>query len=105
MPEEEEAELAAAYRAKGFARDEAARIAHRLFQDPEAALDILVREELGLDPDELGSPWGAAIGSMISFAIGAAMPGHPVPVRRRRPRSRSSAWARASQPCSRSAPG
>ena len=74
MPEEEEAELAAAYRAKGFARDEAARIAHRLFQDPEAALDILVREELGLDPDELGSPWGAAIGSMISFALGAAVP-------------------------------
>ena len=74
MPEEEEAELAAAYRAKGFARDEAARIAHRLFQDPEAALDILVREELGLDPDELGSPWGAAVGSMVSFAIGAAVP-------------------------------
>jgi vacuolar iron transporter family protein len=74
MPEEEEAELAATYRAKGFARDEAARIAHRLFQDPEAALDILVREELGLDPDELGSPWGAAIGSMTSFAIGAAVP-------------------------------
>jgi len=74
MPEEEEAELAAAYRAKGFARDEAARIAHRLFQDPEAALDILVREELGLDPDELGSPWGAAIGSMVSFALGAAVP-------------------------------
>jgi VIT1/CCC1 family predicted Fe2+/Mn2+ transporter/rubrerythrin len=74
MPEEEEAELAAAYRAKGFARDEATRIAHRLFQDPEAALDMLVREELGLDPDELGSPWGAAGGSMISFAIGAAVP-------------------------------
>ena len=74
MPEEEEAELAAAYRAKGFARDEATRIAHRLFQDPEAALDILVREELGLDPDELGSPWGAASGSMISFALGAAVP-------------------------------
>jgi VIT1/CCC1 family predicted Fe2+/Mn2+ transporter/rubrerythrin len=74
MPEEEEAELAAAYRAKGFAPDEAARIAHRLFQDPQAALDMLVREELGLDPDELGSPWGAAIGSMISFAFGAAVP-------------------------------
>jgi VIT1/CCC1 family predicted Fe2+/Mn2+ transporter/rubrerythrin len=74
MPEEEEAELAAAYRAKGFARDEATRIAHRLFQDPEAALDMLVREELGLDPDELGSPWGAAGGSMVSFALGAAVP-------------------------------
>ena len=35
---------------------------------------MLVREELGLDPDELGSPWGAAIGSMVSFAIGAAVP-------------------------------
>jgi VIT1/CCC1 family predicted Fe2+/Mn2+ transporter/rubrerythrin len=74
MPEEEEAELAAAYRAKGFARDEATRIAHRLFQDPEAALDMLVREELGLDPDELGSPWGAAIGSFIAFGIGAVIP-------------------------------
>ena len=74
MPEEEEAELAAAYRAKGFAPEEAAQIAHRLFEDPEAALDTLVREELGLDPDELGSPWGAAAGSMISFSIGAAIP-------------------------------
>jgi VIT1/CCC1 family predicted Fe2+/Mn2+ transporter len=74
MPEEEEAELAAAYRAKGFAADEAASIAHRLFQDPTAALDVLVREELGLDPDQLGSPWGAAFGSFVAFAIGAVIP-------------------------------
>jgi VIT1/CCC1 family predicted Fe2+/Mn2+ transporter len=74
MPEEEEAELAASYRAKGFPPDEAQRIAHRIFKDPETALDVLVREELGLDPDELGSPWGAALGSMISFAAGAAVP-------------------------------
>ena len=74
MPEEEEAELAAAYRAKGFTEDEAATIAHRIFQDPEIALDILVREELGLDPNELGSPWGAAIGSFLSFIIGASVP-------------------------------
>lgn len=74
MPEEEEAELAAAYRAKGFTHDEAASIAHRIFQDPEAALDMLVREELGLDPDELGSPGGAAAGSFVAFAIGAAVP-------------------------------
>ena len=84
MPEEEEAELAAIYRAKGFtARRGAARIAHRIFEDPETALDTLVREELGLDPDELGSPWGAAAGSFVAFAIGAVDPGHPVPVRRR----------------------
>jgi VIT1/CCC1 family predicted Fe2+/Mn2+ transporter/rubrerythrin len=74
MPEEEEAELAAVYRARGFTRDEAATIAHRLFSDPETALDTLVREELGLDPDELGSPWGAAFGSFVAFAIGAVVP-------------------------------
>jgi VIT1/CCC1 family predicted Fe2+/Mn2+ transporter/rubrerythrin len=74
MPEEEEAELAASYRAKGFTAEEAARIAHRIFQDPEAALDMLVREELGLDPDELGSPWGAAGGSFVAFGVGAAIP-------------------------------
>jgi vacuolar iron transporter family protein len=74
MPEEEEAELAAVYRSKGFSDEEAARIAHRLFADPDTALDTLVREELGLDPDELGSPWGAAIGSFIAFGIGALVP-------------------------------
>ena len=74
MPEEEEAELAASYRSKGFPAEEAVRIAHRIFKDPEAALDILVREELGLDPDELGSPWGAAAGSFVAFAVGAAIP-------------------------------
>jgi vacuolar iron transporter family protein len=74
MPEEEEAELAAAYRAKGFPPDEAAAVAHRIFRDPEAALDMLIREELGLDPDELGSPIRAAAGSFIAFALGAVIP-------------------------------
>jgi VIT1/CCC1 family predicted Fe2+/Mn2+ transporter len=74
MPEEEEAELAAIYRAKGFTADEAATIAGRLFADREGVLDTLVREELGLDPDELGSPWGAAFGSFVAFALGAAVP-------------------------------
>jgi VIT1/CCC1 family predicted Fe2+/Mn2+ transporter len=74
MPEEEEAELAASYRAKGFTPEEAARIAHRIFEDPATALDHLVREELGLDPDELGSPWGAAFGSFVAFAVGAVIP-------------------------------
>ncbi len=74
MPEEEEAELAAVYQAKGFTPDEARTIARRMFSDPAHALDTLVREELGLDPDELGSPWGAAIGSFVAFAIGAAVP-------------------------------
>ena len=74
MPEEEEAEMAALYRAKGFPADEAKAIAHRLFEDPERALDQLIREELGLDPDELGSPLGAAFGSFVAFALGAFVP-------------------------------
>jgi len=74
MPEEEEAELAAVYRSKGFTATEAAAIARRLFADPEKALDTLIREELGLDPDELGSPLGAAGGSFVAFAVGAAIP-------------------------------
>lgn len=74
MPEEEQAELAASYRAKGFTKEEADQIAERIFRDPETALDALLREELGLDPDELGSPWGAAFGSFVAFAIGAVIP-------------------------------
>ena len=74
MPAEEEAELATIYRSKGFTPEEAARIAKRIFRDPETALDTLAREELGLDPDELGSPWGAAIGSFLAFAGGAVVP-------------------------------
>jgi VIT1/CCC1 family predicted Fe2+/Mn2+ transporter len=74
MPEEEQRELAALYMAKGFGRDEAQKIAARMFEDPKTALDTLVREELGLDPDELGSPWGAAGGSFVAFGIGAVIP-------------------------------
>jgi VIT1/CCC1 family predicted Fe2+/Mn2+ transporter len=74
MPELEEQELVAIYRSKGFTDDEARTVAHRLSADPEMALDTLVREELGLDPEELGSPWGAAGGSFAAFAIGAAVP-------------------------------
>ena len=74
MPEEEEAELAALYRAKGFTETEAKTIAKRMLADPDHALDTLVREELGLDPDELGSPWGAAGGSFLAFGVGAIVP-------------------------------
>jgi VIT1/CCC1 family predicted Fe2+/Mn2+ transporter/rubrerythrin len=74
MPEEEQKELAALYMAKGFTREEADTIAARMFADPKTALDTLVREELGLDPDELGSPWGAAVGSFVAFSVGASIP-------------------------------
>jgi VIT1/CCC1 family predicted Fe2+/Mn2+ transporter len=74
MPEVEEAELAAIYRAKGIASADAKRIAAQLMEDPVKALDTKVREELGLDPDQLGSSWGAAAYSFVTFGIGAAIP-------------------------------
>jgi vacuolar iron transporter family protein len=74
MPEQEEAELAALYRRKGIPESEARRLAHHLMEDPEMALDTKVREELGLDPRELGSPWGAAMGSFLAFVVGASVP-------------------------------
>ncbi len=70
-PEEEHAELVLIYRAKGLSKPEAERLADRIMADRSVALDTLAREELGLDPDELGSPWGAAFSSLFAFAIGA----------------------------------
>jgi len=73
-PQEEAAELALIYAAKGLPTAEAKKLADTLIADPTRALDTLAREELGLNPDELGSPWGAAISSFISFCAGAAIP-------------------------------
>ena len=73
-PDAEAQELALIYKAKGLSGGEAERIAKQIVADPEHALDTLAREELGLNPDELGSPWGASIASLLSFAVGAAVP-------------------------------
>jgi vacuolar iron transporter family protein len=73
-PREEAAELALIYEAKGIPREEAKILAERLIRDPDKALDTLAREELGLNPAELGSPWGAAVSSFFSFTLGAAIP-------------------------------
>lgn len=73
-PEEEARELELIYRAKGLSREEAQRLAAKIVADPESALDTLAREELGLDPNELGSPWGAAGSSFVSFLCGAIVP-------------------------------
>lgn len=73
-PDAEAQELALIYKAKGLSGGEAQRVAKKLVADPEHALDTLAREELGLNPDELGSPWGAAVSSLLSFAVGAAIP-------------------------------
>jgi VIT1/CCC1 family predicted Fe2+/Mn2+ transporter len=73
-PDEEAAELALIYAAKGMSAEDARRVAATLMQDPERALDTLAREELGLNPDELGSPWTAALSSFAAFTAGAALP-------------------------------
>jgi len=74
-PAEEQEELALIYQAKGLGQDETRALAERLFADRKSALDTLVREELGLDPEELGgSPYIAAVTSFGLFAVGAIFP-------------------------------
>jgi VIT1/CCC1 family predicted Fe2+/Mn2+ transporter len=73
-PKAEAEELALIYAARGMPVEEARELATRTIADPRLALDTLAREELGLNPDELGSPSGAAISSFLSFAVGAAVP-------------------------------
>ena len=74
FPEEELDELVLIYQAKGLSEDEAKALAGRIMGRPESALDTLTREELGLAPGELGSPWVAATSSFASFAVGAFIP-------------------------------
>src|SRR5450432_426441 len=73
-PAQEAAELSLIYQARGLPREDADRVSERIVATPAYALDALVREELGLDPASLGSPWGAAITSFFSFAVGAFVP-------------------------------
>jgi VIT1/CCC1 family predicted Fe2+/Mn2+ transporter len=72
-PEAEAEELALIYRAKGLDADEARRVATTIMGNHETALETMAREELGLDPEELGSPWSAALSSLIAFALGAVV--------------------------------
>jgi VIT1/CCC1 family predicted Fe2+/Mn2+ transporter len=73
-PEEEAEELALIYQARGVELDQARGVSRALLARPEQALDVLAREELGLNPDDLGSPWRAAAASFVTFAAGAALP-------------------------------
>jgi VIT1/CCC1 family predicted Fe2+/Mn2+ transporter len=77
-PEEEAAELAQLLRDKGLSEEQAEETARQIMQNPESALDTLVREELGLDPEDLGSPTRAALSSFLTFACGAALPLAPM---------------------------
>lgn len=73
LPEDERRELELIYLAKGLGEQEAHTVAARVMADKEVALDTMVREELGLDPDDLGSPWRAAASSFVAFALGAVV--------------------------------
>jgi vacuolar iron transporter family protein len=73
-PKEEAEELALIYAARGIPLKEARNVAKKLIANPEKALDTLAREELGLNPDDLGSPIGAAVSSFLAFCIGASLP-------------------------------
>lgn len=74
-PEAEQHELALILQAKGVSKAEAQRAAAQIMKDPDLALDTLAREELGIDPTELGgNPWTAAGTSFALFAVGAVFP-------------------------------
>ena len=73
-PEEEMQELALIYRAKGIPKEAADQLAASILSNPGSAIDTLAREELGLDPGDLGSPWRVAFSSFGAFLAGAIVP-------------------------------
>lgn len=78
-PQAEQHELALIYQAKGVPRTEAQHIAAQIMHSGQNALDTLAREELGIDPSELGgNPWTAAGVSFLLFALGALVPVIPL---------------------------
>lgn len=76
-PQGEQKELELIYKSKGLPDDAATKLASSMMSDPAVALDTHAREELGLDPKELGSPWGAAFSSFAAFIVGAIIPVAP----------------------------
>jgi len=74
-PEEEIEELVLIYQARGMQKPEARALAERIMDDPETAMETLARDELGIDPGELGgSAWEAALTSFFLFSSGAVLP-------------------------------
>lgn len=73
-PEEEIAELSVIYQSRGLTKIDADLFAQKILSNKELGLNTLAREELGLNPDELGSPWVAAISSFLAFAAGSVIP-------------------------------
>ena len=77
QPEMEARELASIYRLRGADAETARRMADQVHEDPDVALDVHAREELGIDPSETGNATGAALSSFIAFSIGALIPFFP----------------------------
>jgi VIT1/CCC1 family predicted Fe2+/Mn2+ transporter len=73
-PVAEREELAARYRSRGVPENTANEVASELMQEPDVALEVHAREELGVDPESLGSPYGAAASSLLAFAVGGLIP-------------------------------
>jgi len=73
-PEAETRELAATFARRGLEQEDAYRLAQAVMRDPEVALDVHAREELGVSPGQTGSPLQAAVSSFVSFAVGAIIP-------------------------------
>jgi VIT1/CCC1 family predicted Fe2+/Mn2+ transporter len=73
-PESERRELVQIYRSRGVEPETAEQLATEMMRDPALALETHAREELGIDPNELGSPVGAAVSSFLAFAVGALIP-------------------------------
>jgi len=74
FPEKKIAELAHIYVARGLSESDAMIFATKMLQDKTQGIDALAREKLGLNPNELGSPWRAAFSSFGSFSVGALIP-------------------------------
>ena len=73
-PDEEIAELAEIYERKGIPAELARELSVTIMKDPVVALETHAREELGINPNDLGSPWSAAFASFLSFSFGAVIP-------------------------------
>ncbi|MFK7916558.1 MAG: VIT1/CCC1 transporter family protein [Ilumatobacter sp.] len=74
QPAAETRELAAIYRERGLGAEQAQEMAEAVMVDPDVALEVHAREELGVDPDDTGNPVAAAVSSFFAFAVGALIP-------------------------------
>jgi VIT1/CCC1 family predicted Fe2+/Mn2+ transporter len=73
-PEYERAELTAIYERRGLDHETARELSERMMRDDEMALEVHAREEIGVDPNQLGSPYAAAGSSFAAFAVGGLVP-------------------------------